>query len=125
MGGEQIGDAATEIEGDEDAEQPVAEPTRRALVTAAKSRVPGAPGQVGRPQLSKAAKKGTAQLSCFWAGAAHHHGLQVTERRRRHEKRTLLKVLSTVGNTVTKVRSRLHDDTVDALCFLKCYWVNQ
>ena len=70
MGGEQIGDAATEIEGEEDAEQPVAEPTRRALVTAAKSRVPGAPGQVGRPQLSKAAKKELQNLSVSGRGCS-------------------------------------------------------
>ena len=32
------------------------------------------------------------------------------------------RVFSTVGNIVTKVRSRLNDDTVDALCFLKCHY---
>ena len=57
MGGGQIGDAVTESEGEEDAEQSAAEPTlqqqlQRVLVTAAKSRMPDAPGQVGRPQLS-------------------------------------------------------------------------
>ena len=34
------------------------------------------------------------------------------------------RVFSTVGNIVTKVRSRLGDDTVDALCFLKCHYRN-
>ena len=60
MSGEGIGDAVTESEGEEDVEQSAAEPTlqqqlQRAVATGAKSRVPGAPGQVGRPQLSKAA----------------------------------------------------------------------
>ena len=32
------------------------------------------------------------------------------------------RVFSTVGNIVTKVRSRLNDDTVDAMCFLKCHF---
>ena len=32
------------------------------------------------------------------------------------------RVFSTVGNIVTKVRSSLGDETVDALCFLKCYY---
>lgn len=32
------------------------------------------------------------------------------------------RVFSTVGNIVTKVRSSLGDEAVDALCFLKCYY---
>ena len=57
MSGEGIGDAVPEGEGEEDVEQSAAEPTLQqsvAVATGAKSRVPGAPGQVGRPQLSKA-----------------------------------------------------------------------
>ena len=62
LGGERIGDAVIESEGEEDAEQSSAEPTlqqqlKRAPVTAAKSRVPGAPEQAGRPQLSKPVKR--------------------------------------------------------------------
>ena len=87
MGGERIGDAVTESEGEEDAEQSAAEPTlqqqlQRALVTAAKSRVPGAPGQVGRPQLSKAVKGELQNLPDSGNWAAHHHGLH-----RRHQRR--------------------------------------
>ena len=72
-GGERIGDAVTESEGEEDAEQSAAEPTlqqqlQRALVTAAKSRVPGAPGQMGKPQLSKAVKKELQNLSVSGQG---------------------------------------------------------
>ena len=63
----------TESEGEEGAEQSTAEPTRqqqlqRALVTTAKSRVPGAPGQVGIPQLSKAVKKELQILLVFGKG---------------------------------------------------------
>ena len=32
------------------------------------------------------------------------------------------RVFSTVGTIVTKVRFRLNNDTVDALCFLKCHY---
>ena len=35
------------------------------------------------------------------------------------------RVFSTVGNIVTKVRSSLGDEVVDALCFLKCYYRNK
>ena len=88
MGGERIGDAVTGSEGERDAEQSAAEPNlqqqqlQRALVTAAKSRVPGAPGQVGRPQLSKAVKGELQNLPDSGNWAAHHHGLH-----RRHERR--------------------------------------
>ena len=88
MGGEQIGDAVTESEGEEDAEQSAAEPTlqqqlQRALVTAAKSRVAGAPGQVGRPNFQRLRQLKRNYKT--WAGAAHHHA------HRRHEKRILLR----------------------------------
>jgi len=35
------------------------------------------------------------------------------------------RVFSTVGNIVTKLRSRLGDDAVDALCFLKGYYTRK
>ena len=59
MSGAWIGYA--ESEGEEDAEQCAAEPAllqqlQHALVTAAKSHVPGAPAQVGRLKLSDAVK---------------------------------------------------------------------
>ena len=62
VSGARIGDAVSESEGEDDAEQFAAEPTpkqqlQRAPVTEAKSRVPGAPGRVGRPKLSKTVKK--------------------------------------------------------------------
>ena len=93
MGGERIGDAVTESEGEGDAGQSAAEPNlqqqlQRALVTAAKSRVPGAPGQVGRSQLSKAVKKELQNLpdSGNWTAHASSPCLQVVQRHRRHER---------------------------------------
>ena len=92
MGGERIGDTVTESKEEEDAKQSAAEPTlqqqlQRVLVTAAKRHVLGTPGQVGRSQLSKVVKKELRNPPDSGNWAAHHRGLQVVQRHRRHERR--------------------------------------
>ena len=86
MSGKGIGDAVTESEGEEDVEQSAAEPTlqqllQRAVATGAKSRVPGAHRDRWEDLNFQ------RQLVRFWEGAANHHGLQVDQRHRRHERR--------------------------------------
>ena len=115
MSGEGTGDAVTESQGEEDVEQSAAELTLQQQLQRALA------GQVGRSQLSKAVKKELQNLPVSGKGPfttmAYKWLKGIVATSVESER-----VFSTVGNIVTKVRSRLNDDTVDALCSLKWHY---
>ena len=129
MGGEGIG-AVTVSESDSDVEpeaapeQTLQQQLQQALETAARSRVPDAPGCLVRHELSKVVKKELENLPISGKG-------QMTTMAYKWLKGIVAtsveseRVFSTVGNIVTKLRSRLGDDAVDALCFLKGYYTRK
>ena len=115
MSGEGIGDAVTESEGEEDVKQSAAEPTlqqqlQRAVATGRKVVCLAHRGRWEDLNFQRQFVSGKGPLTT-------RSSSKVSSPRASN-----LKVFSTVGNIVTKVRSRLNDDIVDALCFLKCHY---